>query len=441
MPVSTAIAGRSRFSINLRFAADQRANPQALRALLVPVPSTGSLLDIRGGNTGAGASAQSGSMVGRATSGGSGMGGMGGGTAQGAMATPGGMVAGIAQPPMAGGAATDPEFLEQWRQPSASVPLGQLADVRVTTGPPMIKDENGVLVGYVFADIDQTQRDLGGWVDDAKAVVESQLTLPVGYRLQWTGQYEFLAEMEARLRYVIPLTLVLVVALLYLSMRGWPQTFLVLSSLPFAVAGSVWLLAFMDYNLSTAVWVGLIAVAGVAAETGIVMVVYLDEAFARYMREGRIHVPADVDAAVVEGAAARVRPLLMTVATTVLGLLPLLWEAGVGADVSARTAAPVVGGLWSCMVLTLLVLPAGYAMWRRGQVRASTVAVQTPTDVGPTADVTPAGATASSGDPAPGADDTPAGAFAVDVVPADEPLPSADTAPAEDAKPTSEDTR
>jgi Cu(I)/Ag(I) efflux system membrane protein CusA/SilA len=243
----------------------------------------------------------------------------------------------------------------------------------------MIKDENGVLVGYVFADIDPTQRDLGGWVDDAKALVGAQLKLPTGYRLQWTGQYEFLAQMEARLRYIIPLTLVLVVALLYLSMRGWPQTLLVLSSLPFAVAGSIWLLAFMHYNLSTAVWVGLIAVAGVAAETGIVMVVYLDEAFERYMRDGRIHRPEDVDAAVVEGASARVRPLLMTVATTVLGLLPLLWEAGVGADVSARTAAPVVGGLWSCMFLTLLVLPAAYAMWRRHQVRA-TFAVPLPHD-------------------------------------------------------------
>jgi Cu(I)/Ag(I) efflux system membrane protein CusA/SilA len=151
-------------------------------------------------------------------------------------------------------------------------------------------------------------------------------------------------------------------------MQGWPQTLLVLASLPFALAGSIWLLSYLHYNLSTAVWVGLIAVAGVAAETGIVMVVYLDEAFARYVREGRIRVPADVDAAVIEGASARVRPLLMTVATTVLGLLPLLWESGVGADVSARTAAPVVGGLWSCLVLTLLVLPASYAMWRRSQV-------------------------------------------------------------------------
>ncbi|HYR29439.1 MAG TPA: efflux RND transporter permease subunit, partial [Thermoanaerobaculia bacterium] len=268
-----------------------------------------------------------------------------------------------------GAASGSLDLLEQYRQPGAAVPLGELADVRVVTGPPMIKDENGVLVGYVFADIDPTERDLGGWVDDAKAVVAAQLKLPTGYRLQWTGQYEFLAQMEARLRYIIPLTLVLVVALLYLSMRGWPQTLLVLSSLPFAVAGSIWLLAFMDYNLSTAVWVGLIAVAGVAAETGIVMVVYLDQAFERYMREGRIQKPEDVDAAVVEGASARVRPLLMTVATTVLGLLPLLWEAGVGADVSARTAAPVVGGLWSCMFLTLLVLPSAYAMWRRHQVR------------------------------------------------------------------------
>ena len=364
MPVSTAIAGRARFSINLRVAADQRSDPEALRALLVPVPSSGAVADVSGANTGVGTSGSDAGLVGlTAGGGGGGMGGMGSGGARPTMA------ASVSQPPMGAAATSDPDFLEQWRQPAASVPLGQLADVRVTTGPPMIKDENGVLVGYVFADIDQTARDLGGWVDDAKALVGTQLALPAGYRLQWTGQYEFLAEMEARLRYVIPLTLVLVVILLYLSMQGWPQTLLVLSSLPFAVAGSIWLLSYMHYNLSTAVWVGLIAVAGVSAGTGIVMVVYLDEAFARHMREGRIVVPADVDAAVIEGASARVRPLLMTVATTVLGLLPLLWESGVGADVSARTAAPVVGGLWSCMVLTLLVLPAAYAMWRRGQVR------------------------------------------------------------------------
>jgi copper/silver efflux system protein len=233
----------------------------------------------------------------------------------------------------------------------------------------MIKDENGVLVGYVFADIDSSTRDLGGWVADAKEIVRTRLSLPPGYRLEWTGQYEFLAEMEARMRYVLPLTLGLVVVLLFLAMRGWSQTFLVLLSLPFAVAGSVWLLAALGYNLSTAVWVGLIAVAGVAAETGIVMVVYLDEAIDRCRREGRLNTPEDVDAAVIEGASMRVRPLVMTVATTVFGLMPLLWESGVGADVSARTAAPVVGGLWSCMLLTLLVIPAAYAMWRRRQLR------------------------------------------------------------------------
>ena len=265
------------------------------------------------------------------------------------------------------GARADPS--DRWRQPTAAVPLAALADVRVVTGPPMIKDENGVLVGYVFADIDLSQSDLGGWVRDAKELVAQNLLLPAGYRLQWTGQYEFMAEMEARMRIVLPLTLTLIVALLYLAMRGWPQTFLVLLSLPFAVAGSVWLLAALKYNLSTAVWVGLIAVGGVAAETGIVMIVYLDEAFQRYQREGRIRAPEDVDVAVIEGASARVRPLVMTVLTTVLGLLPLLWESGVGADVSARTAAPVVGGLWSCMFLTLLVLPAAYTIWRRGQVR------------------------------------------------------------------------
>jgi Cu(I)/Ag(I) efflux system membrane protein CusA/SilA len=374
MPVSTAIAGRARFSINLRYAADRRSDPQALRRILVPVQSTGGVSDFGGANVGGGASLRSNGMVtSSSAAAGGGMGETGGGRSSAPMTSSGAMSAAQQALPM-GAAPGSLDLLEQYRQPGAAVPLGELADVRVVTGPPMIKDENGVLVGYVFADIDATQRDLGGWVDDAKTLVAAQLKLPTGYRLQWTGQYEFLAQMEERLRYIIPLTLVLVIALLYMSMRGWPQTLLVLSSLPFAVAGSIWLLAFMHYNLSTAVWVGLIAVAGVAAETGIVMVVYLDEAFERYMREGRIQKPEDVDAAVVEGASARVRPLLMTVATTVLGLLPLLWEAGVGADVSARTAAPVVGGLWSCMFLTLLVLPAAYTIWRRHDVRA-TVAV------------------------------------------------------------------
>jgi Cu(I)/Ag(I) efflux system membrane protein CusA/SilA len=261
--------------------------------------------------------------------------------------------------------ATSNDAWDRWRQGGTVVPLAVLADVRVVTGPPMIKNENGTLVGYVFADIDSSQRDLGGWVDDAKRLVAERLTLPSGYQLQWTGQYEFMAELEARLWTVVPLTLVLVVALLYLSMGGWGQTWLVLLSLPFAIAGSIWLLALLDYNLSTAVWVGLIAVGGVAAQTGIVVVVYLDQAYRDALGAGRLRTPDDIDVAVVDGAAKCLRPMLMTVATTVFGLMPLLWEAGVGADLSARTAAPVVGGLWSCMFLTLLVLPAAYATWRR----------------------------------------------------------------------------
>lgn len=311
MPVSTVIAGRSRFSINLRFAPDWRSDPASLRSLLIPVPAS-----------------------------------------------------------MGMDASSDADPLERWRQPGATVPLGELADVAVVMGPPMIKDEDGVLVGYVFADIDTAQRDLGGWVDDAKQLVAERLSLPTGYRLVWTGQYEFMAEMQQRMLLVVPLTLVLIVVLLYMSVRGWQQTLLVLACLPFALAGSFVLLWALDYNLSTATWVGLIAVGGVAAQTGIVMIVYLDEAFTQAHERGVIRVPQDVDGVVIECAAARARPLLMTVATTVLGLSPLLWESGVGADVSARTAAPVVGGLWSCMFLTLLSLPAAYAIWRRWQVRA-----------------------------------------------------------------------
>jgi len=375
MSVSTVIAGRSRFSINLRFAADYRADPEALRSILIPVASSDAA---QGGTTGSGAGASpsmsaqsSGSSM---RSGGGAMGSMGGGTSARSSGRMNAMGATASSPPLGGGGefAADPS--ERWLASGAVVPLGAIADVRVVTGPPMIKDENGVLVGYVFADIDTASRDLGGWVKDAKALVERSFALPAGYRLQWTGQYEFMAEMEARMRYVLPLTFALIVTLLFLSMKGWSQTLLVLLSLPFAIAGSVWLLALLDYNLSTAVWVGLIAVGGVAAETGIVMVVYLDEALERYRSEGRLKVATDVDEAVIEGASTRVRPLIMTVATTVLGLLPLLWESGVGADVTARTAAPVVGGVWSCMFLTLLVLPAAYTIWQRRQLRLGRLA-------------------------------------------------------------------
>jgi Cu(I)/Ag(I) efflux system membrane protein CusA/SilA len=267
-------------------------------------------------------------------------------------------------------AADDVEPIERFRTPSAAVPLGELADIRVTSGPPMIRDEDGVLVGYVYADIDLSQRDLGGWVDEAKALVEERFDLPPGYRLVWTGQYEHMEIMLDRMSWVVPISLLLVLALLRFAMRGWGQTWLVMTSLPFGLVGSVWLLHFQHYNVSTAVWVGLIAVFGIAQETGILMVEFLDESVLRRARErGAALVAADVDDAIVEGASRRLRPLAMSVSSTALGLLPLLWESGPGADVSARIAAPVIGGVLSCLVLTLLVLPAAYAIWRRRHFR------------------------------------------------------------------------
>lgn len=356
MPISTVIDGRARYSVNVRYAADFRADPRALQDLLVPIPPAQSLSFAQGNAAGRGSAPAAQAQV---REGMGNMGRMGGGSIAGT--APMGSTAGMSASSSSGDA------WEAGRQSGSVVPLDALADVRVVTGPPMIKNENGTLVGYVFADIDSSQRDLGGWVNDAKRLVAQRLDLPPGFRLQWTGQYEFMAEMEARLRTVIPLTLILVIVLLYLSLRGWAQTWLVLLSLPFAIAGSIWLLSLLDYNLSTAVWVGLIAVGGVAAQTGIVVVVYLDQAYQSALQQGRLRSPEDIDAAIVEGASKCLRPMLMTVATTVFGLMPLLWESGVGADLSARTAAPVVGGLWSCMFLTLLVLPAAYAIWRRWQ--------------------------------------------------------------------------
>jgi Cu(I)/Ag(I) efflux system membrane protein CusA/SilA len=258
----------------------------------------------------------------------------------------------------------------RWQQTGSAIPLGQVADVRIVNGPPMIKDENGALVGYVFVDIDGAERDLGGWVEDAKSLVADRFELPAGFRIQWTGQYEFMEDMQARMRIALPVTALLIVALLYLSLRGWMQTARVLLSVPCALAGSIWLLALLDYNSSTAVWVGVIAVGGVAAQTGIVGVVFLDQAFKEWRTKGRLHSIDDVDRAVLEGAAKCLRPILMTVATTVLGLMPLLFESGVGADLSARTAAPVVGGMTLCLFSTLLLLPAVYSIWRRHQARA-----------------------------------------------------------------------
>jgi Cu(I)/Ag(I) efflux system membrane protein CusA/SilA len=247
------------------------------------------------------------------------------------------------------------------------VPLAQLADIQVTTGPPVIRDENGSLTGWVFVYV--RGRDIGSYVADARKAVASEVTLPSGYYLQWTGQYEYMQRMRKRLMLVVPLTVLLIVVMLYLSFRSLGQTAIVMLSLPFAATGSLWAIYLLGYNFSAAVWVGIIALSGLAAETGVVMIVYLDEAFHRYRAEGRMRNMEDLFAAITDGAVQRVRPKLMTVTTTLIGLMPLMWAHGSGADVMRRIAAPMIGGLITSTILTLEIVPAIYSFWRQRQLK------------------------------------------------------------------------
>jgi Cu(I)/Ag(I) efflux system membrane protein CusA/SilA len=237
----------------------------------------------------------------------------------------------------------------------------------------MVRDEAGLLVGYVYVDIDQGQRDIGGYVNEAKDVVaramaSGQLQVPPGYFLKWTGQYEQLAQMLARMKIVVPLTLLIVVLLLFLQFRNFVEVLIILLSIPFALIGSVWLMWLLDYRLSTAVWVGIIALVGLAAQTGIVMIVYIDQAFRKRKAAGLIRNLDDIVAAHMEGTVQRVRPKLMTVSTMLIGLVPLLWATSSGADVMKRIAAPMVGGLITSAFLTLEIIPVIVTYWRLEQL-------------------------------------------------------------------------
>ncbi len=249
------------------------------------------------------------------------------------------------------------------------LPLGQLVDVRYSLGPPMIRDEDGMLVGYVYVDV--AGRDLGGYVAEAKQKVAKEVALPPGVHLSWSGQFEYLKRAQAKLSFIVPLTLALVFVLIYLNTGSVAKTLIVLLAVPFSLVGAVWLLYLLDYHLSVAVWVGLIALAGLDAETGVVMLLYLDLAFARRQQEGRMQTFADLKEAVMEGAVRRIRPKLMTVATILIGLLPILWSTGTGADVMKRIAAPMLGGVVTSALLELAVYPAIYALWKRRVVEGS----------------------------------------------------------------------
>jgi len=249
----------------------------------------------------------------------------------------------------------------------AKVPITQLADIFPTTGPAMIRNESGSKVGFVFVDV--KEKDYGRYVREAQQYILKNVNIPPGYTIAWAGQYKYLIRLREKLKLVVPITLLIIFMLLYFNFKSVPKTLIVLLSVPFAAVGAVWLLWILGYNTSVAVWVGIIALSGVAAETGVVMIVYLDEYFDRYQREGRMNSLADLNEAVTGGAVQRVRPKMMTVGTTILGLLPILWSGGTGADVMKRIAAPMVGGLVTSTVLTLMVIPAIYVLWRERQLR------------------------------------------------------------------------
>jgi copper/silver efflux system protein len=249
----------------------------------------------------------------------------------------------------------------------AQFPLKQLATIKINPGPPMIRSENGQRTAWVFVDI--AGRDLGGYVKEAKRVVAEQVMLPAGYTTNWSGQFEYLEKANQRLAIVIPVTLVLIVLLLYISNRSWFRVAVILLAVPFSLIGAFWFLWALDYNMSLAVWVGIIALLGVDAETGQVMLLYLDNTFDRFKAEGRMRTVADLYAAIHEGAVKRIRPKTMTVATDMIGLLPLLWATGTGADVTRRLVAPLIGGIAVSFVMELLVYPVVFYLSKRWQLR------------------------------------------------------------------------
>jgi Cu(I)/Ag(I) efflux system membrane protein CusA/SilA len=249
----------------------------------------------------------------------------------------------------------------------AQIPLTELADIHTSTGPEMIRSEAGALTGQVLVYV--RGRDMGSYVPDAQKAVAKHLTLPQGYYLKWTGQYGYMQRVRQRLLLVVPLTLFIIIVMLYLNFHSAAETAIVLLSLPFAVTGSLWALYLLHYHFSAAVWVGIVALAGLAAETGVVMIVYLDEAFHRHQREGRMSNLHDLFEAITDGAVQRVRPKVMTVMCILMGLLPLMWAHGSGADVMRRIAAPMIGGVITSTILTLEIVPAIYSFWRQRQIR------------------------------------------------------------------------
>jgi Cu(I)/Ag(I) efflux system membrane protein CusA/SilA len=322
MVITQTVEGRERYGVRLRYPHELRDQPEKLAEVLIPV---------RQGR------AASGDVSGSA---GGGMGGMTGGGIGGDMTA---SAAGTAQ-----------------------IPLGQIATIRTVSGPMAIKTEGAFPTAWVYVDV--VGRDIGGYVADAKEMVGRAVTLPPGYSLQWSGQYEYMQRAKEKLKLVVPATLLVILLLLYVNFRNVGETLIVMLSLPFALVGGVVFMALLGYNWSVAAAIGFIALAGVAAETGVVMLIYLDHAWAARRERGATGLP-DLYAAIVEGAVERVRPKLMTVTAIIAGLLPILWGHGTGASVMKRIAAPMVGGMISSTILTLVVIPAIYSLWQEARLR------------------------------------------------------------------------
>jgi Cu(I)/Ag(I) efflux system membrane protein CusA/SilA len=306
MNLTVTVEGRERYPVNVRYARELRGDVEQLKRVLVPV---------------------SGGMVSSA---------------------PGNMSSLQPVPPPSG------DLLQ--------IPLGALADIQIVKGPPMIKSEAGLLASYVY--IDFFGRDVGGFVDEAKERVAS-LKIPEGYRLEWSGEYEHLVKTRERLKLIIPLTLMVIFLLIFLNTKSAVKTAIVLLAVPFSLVGAFWLLYVLGYNMSIAVWVGIIALAGIDAETGVVMLLYLDLAYEKWEKAGKMQSVADLKEAVIYGAVKRIRPKLMLVGTTLLGLVPILFSTGAGSDVMKRIAAPMVGGIGTSAILELLIYPAIYMLWKQ----------------------------------------------------------------------------
>lgn len=247
------------------------------------------------------------------------------------------------------------------------IPLGYVAEMELTQGPPVIKSENARRTAWIYVDIRDI--DIGSYVESAKAEVERRIKLPEGYSIIWSGQYEYMERAKDRLMLVIPVTLLVIFLLLYFNFQSIQESLLVMLSLPFSLVGGIWLIWFYDFNLSVAVGVGFIALAGVAAEIGIIMLTYLDQAYNEKVEAGEMNSLADLRAAIYKGTAMRIRPIMMTVLSITIGLMPILWGTGTGAEIMQRIAAPMVGGMISTTILGLLVLPTIYYLWKGRPLR------------------------------------------------------------------------